>query len=223
MKQEQITTRLSQTLDFITQYQKKNGASPSYREIMHGCGYNSLGLVAKDINRMIARGWIDSAEHYNGKEVRTPSGLKLGRTGNASIVGECACGEPMTAIENIEGTVALPVDIFGSEEHIILRAKGRSMINCGIFDGDLMVVDVQPEARVGQIVVARVEGVDGGCATAKIFAEKNGQYYLKPANDEVDLDGNRLYNDIPLNGKWDIVGVVSNVIHTPKLGCYGGD
>ena len=131
---------------------------------------------------------------------------------NASIVGTCPCGEPVLAVENITATVALPVEIFGSEEHFILKAKGSSMIKRGIFDGDLMVVRVQNTANVGEVVIARVNNED---ATAKVLARKRGKYYLEAANDSEDENGKRLYPDIHPVGDWEILGVVDNVIHSP--------
>lgn len=204
--------RLQVLLDYISNYQKDNGKSPSYRTIQADLGYSTVSLVAKDVGLLKSRGWIESDSDSSG--IAIPVKLRNEGTINAAIVGACPCGEPITAIENIEATVSLPVEIFGKEEHIILRATGRSMINCGIFNGDLMVVRVQSTANIGDIVVARVNGED---ATAKVLAQKDGQYYLKPANDEIDAKGNRKYKDIYPEGEWDIIGVVDNVIHAPRV------
>ena len=104
------------------------------------------------------------------------------------------------------------IEIFGAEEHFILKATGNSMIRRGIFDGDLMVVRMQNTANIGEVVIARVNDED---ATAKVLAYESGKYYLKPANDEVDDEGNRIYNDIHPTSDWEIIGVVDNVIHSP--------
>jgi repressor LexA len=144
--------------------------------------------------------------------ISCPNNLSAGASRNASIVGSCPCGEPVLAVENIVSTVALPVEIFGAEEHFILKATGNSMKKRGIFDGDLMVVRVQSTANVGEVVIARVNDEE---ATAKVLAKSRGKYYLKPANDDVDEDGNPLYRDIHPKGEWEILGVVDNVIHSP--------
>ena len=94
----------------------------------------------------------------------------------------------MLASENIEATVSLPVDIFGRGEHFILKAKGRSMVNRGIADGDLLVVRAKSNADPGDIVIARVNGEE---ATAKILMKENGKVFLRAANDEVDENGNK--------------------------------
>ena len=104
------------------------------------------------------------------------------------------------------------MEIFGEEEHFILRANGQSMIKRGIFDGDLMVVKVQNTAEIGEVVIARLNQDE---VTAKVLACDHGQYYLEPANDEVDEEGNSIYVDIHPEGEWDILGVVDRVIHTP--------
>lgn len=210
MKQSEIKSRLTKLLDYIQTFQIEQGRSPSYREIQRNCGYKSIGLVASDVGRLKARGMIEGEADIGG--IAIPVVLKDEGTINASIVGACPCGEPIEAIENIEGTVALPISIFGREKHIILRAKGRSMVNRGIYNGDLMVVRVQPSANVGEVVIARVNGED---ATAKVLAKKNGKFYLQAANDELDELGNKKYKDIYPKGEWDIVGVVDNVIHAP--------
>ena len=118
------------------------------------------------------------------------------------------------AVENIEFSVSLPESIFGSGEMFILKAVGSSMIECGIYDGDLMVVSSDAVARVGDIVVAMVNDED---ATTKLLRQKEGKYYLSPANSELSADGKRIYNDI-FPEKLTILGVVNKVIHTPARG-----
>ena len=144
--------------------------------------------------------------------ISIPDNLNIGQTKHTSIVGSCPCGTPLLAVENITATVALPVEIFGTEEHFILRAKGQSMIKRGIFDGDLMVVKVQNTAEVGEVVIARLNQEE---VTAKVLAFADGRHYLEPANDEVDENGKPIYRDIHPDGEWDILGVVDHVIHAP--------
>ena len=115
--------------------------------------------------------------------ISIPDNLNIGQTKHTSIVGSCPCGTPLLAVENITATVALPVEIFGNEDHFILRAKGQSMIKRGIFDGDLMVVKIQNTAEVGEVVIARLNQEE---VTAKVLAFADGRHYLEPANDEVD-------------------------------------
>ena len=85
------------------------------------------------------------------------------------------------------------------------------MIKRGIFDGDLLVVRKQPMAELGDTVIAMLEG---GESTCKILDEKNGRYYLRAANDELNEKGKRKYDVYP-KSDWSIFGVVDYVIHAP--------
>lgn len=204
--------KLNEVLQFIKDTHSQERRSPTLREIAKACDIVSLEWVSNLVSILAERGHIEVEYRGNRRIISCPTNLSAGASRNASIVGTCPCGEPVLAVENIVSTVALPIEIFGSEEHFILKATGSSMIKRGIFDGDLMVVKVQNTANVGDVVIARVNNDD---ATAKVLAQSRGKYYLEPANDEVDENGKRLYNNIYPDGEWEIIGVVDNVIHSP--------
>ncbi len=204
--------KLNEVLMFIKDVHSQERRSPTLREIAKACDIVSLEWVSNLVGILAERGNIEVEYKGNRRVISCPSNLSAGASRNASIVGSCPCGEPVLAVENIISTVALPVEIFGADEHFILRATGNSMVKRGIFNGDLMVVRVQNTANVGEVVIARVNNEE---ATAKVLAKSRGKYYLKPANDEVDEDGNPLYRDIHPVGEWEILGVVDNVIHSP--------
>ena len=206
-------SKLNEVYEYILSSQQNDKRIPSIREIAQACDIKSTGWVSNLISVLAERGKVELTYNGNRRSISIPVNLNVGETRKASFVGSCPCGEPVLAVENIIATVALPVEIFGKSEHIILRAKGRSMIKRGIFDGDLMVVRVQNTAKVGDVVIARVNDEE---ATAKVLAKKGSRYYLKPANDEVDENGNPMYADIFPKGDWDIIGVVDNVIHRPN-------
>ena len=205
--------KLNQVHEFISTCHSQERRSPTLREIAKACDIVSLEWVSNLVGILAERGLIELEYKGNRKVISVPRNLTVGVTRNASIVGTCPCGEPVLAVENIVSTVALPVEIFGAEEHFILKATGHSMVKRGIFDGDLMVVRVQSTANVGEVVIARVNNED---ATAKALAKSRGKYYLKPANDETDDNGEPVYRDIHPVGDWEILGVVDNVIHSPK-------
>lgn len=205
--------KLNEVYKFICDCHFQERRSPTYREIANACDINSTGWVSSLLEILEERGMIELEKQGNRRVISIPNNLNVGATNNMSIVGSCPCGEPVLAVENIVATVALPVEIFGAEQHFILQAKGNSMIKRGIFDGDLMVVKVQNTAEVGDVVIARVNNEE---ATAKVLARARGKYYLKPANDEVDKYGERIYQDIHPKGEWEILGIVDNVIHSPK-------
>ena len=206
--------KLNEVYEFICKCHREERRSPTLREISKACKIVSLEWVSNLVGILAKRELIELEYKGHRKVISVPSNLTVGVTRNASIVGTCPCGEPVLAVENIVSTVALPVEIFGAEEHFILRATGRSMVKRGIFDGDLMVVRVQNTANVGEVVIARVNNED---ATAKVLARaRDGKYYLKPASDETDENGELIYRDIHPVGNWEILGVVDNVIHSPK-------
>ena len=182
---EQILNRM---LDYIKQYQTENGKSPTYRLIGKSVGIENPGTVARYINRLFS-----------------------GRTKTVSLVGTVACGMPILAEENIEGNFQLPVELFGNDEHFMLYAKGYSMIDKGIYNGDIIVAKKQAVAEDGQVVVALIDNE----ATAKIFYRKRGKVVLRAANDSVDEYGNRNYPDI-VTENCSILGIVDNVIHRVK-------
>lgn len=204
--------KLNEVYKYICDCHSEERRSPTLREIASACDINSTAWVSSLLQILEERELISFETKGNKRTISVPDNLNVGATRNASIVGSCPCGEPVLAVENIISTVALPVEIFGADEHFILRATGNSMVKRGIFNGDLMVVRVQNTANVGEVVIARVNNEE---ATAKVLAKSRGKYYLKPANDEVDEDGNPLYRDIHPVGEWEILGVVDNVIHSP--------
>ncbi len=100
-----------------------------------------------------------------------------------SVVGEVACGEPIFAEENIEEVISLPERFTGKGEFFFLRAKGDSMINAGINQGDLVLIRKQSTAEQGQIVVALCEDSE---ATLKRFYKENDKIILRPENDSME-------------------------------------
>ena len=101
---------------------------------------------------------------------------------NVPMVGTVAAGQPILAEQNIENYFPIPVELLPNEQTFMLRVKGESMINAGIFDGDQIIVKQQETARNGEIVVALVED----SATVKRFYKEKGYYRLQPENDALD-------------------------------------
>ena len=162
--------------EFVDSYAEANGGkSPSLSEIAAGLGL-SKSTVSKYINIMKAEGLIDFEGHRGllTKRMRTAyEGLC-----SVPVLGEVACGLPILAEENIEEYVRLPVSLFGKGDYFILRARGDSMINAGIDDGDMILARKQNVAEYNQIVVALV----GDEATLKRFRPRGGKIYLHAEN-----------------------------------------
>ena len=101
---------------------------------------------------------------------------------NVPMVGRVAAGEPLLAEQNVENYFPIPMEFMPNNQTFMLRVKGDSMINMGIFDGDLVLVEQRQTARNGEVIVALVE--DG--ATVKRFFKEEGVFRLQPENDALD-------------------------------------
>ena len=170
---------LERVENYITEYQKKNGKSPSYRQIMHGVGMSSLNLIQRYVLALEREGRIERTRIGN---ISVPPKLKPSGMAIAPIVGTIACGQPVDAMENIEESVALPRTIFGAGNLFLLHAKGDSMVEADIHNGDLVVIRQQNTAENGEIVVAMINGE----TTLKRFYKKNGKIILHPENKTMD-------------------------------------
>lgn len=190
--------KVTKVLGFIRQFQKKEGRSPSFRQIAKGCCFPSIATAQKYVNILQKRGMLNKDSF--GKII-IPNNLSKGKTIIAPLVGKIACGTPIFAEENIEETFQLPTAIFGSEKVMLLHASGDSMIGAGIFDGDLVVATICNDAKDGDIVVALIDNE----ATLKRFYRKNGTVILHPENPK--------YEDI-IPEELVIQGIVKHVIHS---------
>ena len=168
--------KLENLLTYIKDYQKQNGKSPSYRTIMKALKFNDIAMVFRYVNRLYSQGLI---KKDNLGCIQTPSKLKAGQTILAPVVGSVACGQPILAIQNIEFTARLPVEIFGNQELYGLYAQGDSMVGVGIFDGDLIFYLPTNIANDGDIVVALIG--DEAATVKRYFKRKEG-VVLHPEN-----------------------------------------
>ena len=167
--------------EYIIDYQKLNGSSPTYRKIANRfptC-FSSTSKVKNYLSVLSERGLIERAGDGSikvDKRFRTEAV-------NAPLVGQVACGEPIEAIENIEASFVLPRELYGDGELMVLKAQGESMKNVGIDDGDYIVIRRQDTAEYGDMVLAIV-GTGGTVKT--FYPQKNGKIALHPENDGYD-------------------------------------
>lgn len=164
-------------IEFIDNYRMGTGLAPSMSEIARGVGL-AQGTISKYVAYMKEQGIVDYDSSIRG--IRTKKGSAFAASySNVPVVGEIACGSPIYAEENIEEYVQLPESLFGRGDFFILRAKGESMIEAGIDDGDLVLVRKQPVADYNQIVVALI----GDEATLKRYRpQEDGSVRLHPEN-----------------------------------------
>lgn len=177
--------KLTQTdydlLDYIKENIIKKGYPPTVREMCSFTGLSSTSSVFAHLNKLEANDLIKRDPAKPRCIEITDDSFNQIRSEMASvpIVGRVACGEPILATQNIEGYFPLPVDMVPNEEVFVLIAKGDSMINAGIFDGDYVFVKRMNTAKDGDTVVAMVDD----CATIKTFYKCSDHIELRPEND----------------------------------------
>lgn len=152
---------------------------PTVREICSALNIKSTSTVHKYINILVEEGYIEKLSKHN----RT---IRLKRSEGSvtvPIVGRVAAGYPITAIENITDYINFSTGRRYDRPLFGLKVKGESMINVGIFDGDIIIVEQTQYAENGEIVVALVGGED---ATVKTFYKEDGHFRLQPENDTME-------------------------------------
>ena len=169
--------KLIEVLDYINRYIEINGFPPTVRDICKDLGIKSTATAYNYINRLKDQGYLQKAD----KKKRAVA-LQGGETVKIPLLGAVTAGQPILAQENFEGYYTLPSAEFQGEDLFLLRVKGESMIEAGIFDGDKIVVKKQETAENGDIVVAMFnDGIEEG-ATVKRFSRRDGKIILHPEN-----------------------------------------
>jgi repressor LexA len=183
-----LTERQRQILDFLTKYADAHGYPPTVREIGEAVGLASPSTVHAHLANLERAGLLK-------RDPTKPRAIELRREPKAAptdvhklpLVGEVAAGGPLLAEENIEEYLAVPEPLSRGGEDFLLRVKGDSMIDAGILDGDIAVVQRQQDARNGDIVVA-LAGDDESAdeATLKRFFREDGRVRLQPENEALE-------------------------------------
>lgn len=170
-----LTKKQKDVLDYITDFVREKGYSPTQKEIQENFGFKSLGSVQDYIKYLTNGGHLNNDSH----SVRglTPSHMSSQGTEEIPLLGSIAAGVPIEAIESTD-TVAVPTTMLRKGSHYALKVKGESMIEDGILNGDIAVVRHQTQADNGQIVVAVIDNE----TTLKRYFKKARQVELHPAN-----------------------------------------
>lgn len=181
---------LSEKEQLIFEYIKKiieeKGYSPSIRDIRRDLDIKSTSTVHTYLEKLEKKGYIQK-EDGKSRTLRIDS-LTVGQGASPRpiipIVGKVTAGMPILAVENHEGYVAYPFDTkgVGGRQFFALRVTGTSMIDAGILDGDIVIVERCQVAENGQIVVALIDDE----ATVKTFYKENGHFRLQPENPTMD-------------------------------------
>ena len=180
-----LTVRRRQILDMIVNHQRAHGYPPSMREIAADVGLKSPASVKAHIDVLARAGYLRvDPTRPRAIELRYDenSGAAVERrpVRHVPLIGDVAAGTGVLAAENVEELIPVPADLTGAGELFMLRVRGDSMIDAGIFDGDYVVCRAQRTAEDGEIVVA---GIPGEEATVKTLKRRNGRVVLQPANE----------------------------------------
>lgn len=196
---KELTVRQKQILRYITKQIRKNGYSPSVREIGKAVGLSSTATVHAYLKQLEALGYIrkenqkgrtlrvlkDEDDLYNPRRIgKDPSKAFYNKKEmvDVPVVGRITAGAPILAVENITDTLPIPIEFVGNSQSFMLVVRGESMIEAGILDGDLILVRRQNVAENGEIVVALI----GDEATVKTFYKEEDHIRLQPENSTMD-------------------------------------
>jgi repressor LexA len=178
-----LTRRQREIYDFICEFVRDKGYSPSLEEIGAHFGLRSVATVHKHVQHLVEKDYLQKAwNRSRSVEPVTASAEPAPGLTTLPLLGTVAAGSPIEAIENPE-QIAVPPDLVGRGEHFVLKVRGDSMIEDQICDGDLVIIESRPEARNGETVVALVDGSD---ATLKRYYRKGSQVKLVPANSSME-------------------------------------
>ena len=186
MGKEKLTDKQTQILEYIRHEILAKGYPPSIREICQAVDLKSTSSVHAQLSSLEAKGYIrrDLTKSRSIEIIDDDFSLTKRELVNIPIVGTVSCGQPILADQNIEDYFPVPPEYIHNTNNqtFMLRVKGDSMINVGIYEKDLVIVEQCSSARNGEIVVALIED----SATVKTFYKENGYIRLQPENDYMD-------------------------------------
>ncbi len=184
MEQGKISKKQAEILEYIKEQILSKGYPPAVREICEAVQLKSTSSVHSHLETLEKNGYIrrDPTKPRAIEIIDDEFNLVRREIVNLPIVGTVAAGEPILASQNIDGYFpVLPEDVPRGDA-FMLKVKGESMVNAGIFDGDLIMVQQQTTARNGDMVVALVDD----SATVKTFYKEDGHFRLQPENDTME-------------------------------------
>ena len=173
-----LTKRQSQILDYIKQFALDYDYSPSYREIGEALGISSPSTIHQHIQSLREKGYLNTDPSEARSIELTQKVMKLGKTIELPLLGLITAGEPIEAVEQNE-TIGVPADLVRDENSYVLKVKGESMIDEGIWNGDYVVVERNHYPKNGDVVVALL---NNAYVTLKKFYREKTRIRLQPAN-----------------------------------------
>lgn len=184
MEYGKITQKQQEILDFIKSEILHKGYPPAVRDICEAVHLKSTSSVHSHLETLEKNGYIrrDPTKPRAIEIMDEDFYMLRHEMVNVPLVGTVAAGQPILAAENIESYFPIPAEYVPNADTFMLRVKGESMVNVGIYDGDQIMVQQQSTADNGDIVVALIDEE----ATVKTFYKENGHYRLQPENDTMN-------------------------------------
>ena len=179
-----ISEKQKEILEYMKQEILNKGYPPTVRDICEAVKLKSTSSVHSHLETLEKNGYFrrDPTKPRAIEIIDDNFNLTRREMTNVPMIGRVAAGEPILAVENIESYFPIPTEYMPNAESFMLKVKGESMINAGIFDGDQILVEKCSSARNGDMVVALVDD----SATVKTFYKENGHIRLQPENDTMD-------------------------------------
>ncbi|MCI9074282.1 MAG: transcriptional repressor LexA [Dorea sp.] len=200
MSKGKISAKQKEILEYIKAQILERGFPPAVRDICEAVHLKSTSSVHSHLETLEKNGYIrrdptkpraieilDDTFHLLRREVT-----------NVPIIGRVAAGEPILAEQNIQNYFPIPMEMLPNNQTFLLEVRGESMINAGILDGDMILVEERQTASDGEMIVALVEDE----ATVKTFYKEDGYIRLQPENDFMDPI---IVDDVVIIGK--VIGV----------------
>ncbi|MCI6886244.1 MAG: transcriptional repressor LexA [Lachnospiraceae bacterium] len=184
MSQGKITAKQQEILEYIKQNILKKGYPPAVREICEAVQLKSTSSVHSHLETLERNGYIrrDPTKPRAIEILDDDFALTRREMVQVPMIGTVAAGQPILAQENIEDYFPIPANLLPNTDTFMLRVKGESMIDAGIYDGDRVLVSQTNVAQNGDIVVALLED----SATVKRYFKEEGHYRLQPENTTMD-------------------------------------
>lgn len=179
-----ISKKQEEILEFMKDCILKKGYPPTVRDICEAVGLKSTSSVHAHLETLELNGYIrrDPTKPRAIEIIDESFQMVRNEMTSIPIVGTVAAGQPILASQNIDGYFPLPVEYVPNTDTFVLKVKGDSMINIGIFNGDSIFVECCNTARNGDVVVALIDD----SATVKTYYKENGHIRLQPENDQMD-------------------------------------
>lgn len=181
MEYGKISDKQREILEYIKEEILNRGYPPSVREMCERVHLKSTSSVFSHLEKLERAGYIrrDPTKPRAIEIIDDNFNLSRREVVNVPLVGTVAAGQPLLAVENIDQYFPIPSEYMPNKQSFMLKVKGESMINAGILDGDIIMVEQTPDAKNGDMVVALVDD----SATVKTFYREDGHIRLQPEND----------------------------------------